>query len=215
MEMERTEIVGKTVQKSQKNNRFDSREKTSDVIYEFYCHKKQVGVTCSRIIFCISIFMAIIGITLIGIIQYHEYYLVVVEGVSHNTIEDSKKFCNDSTVGNIEYVTTSIATTLIFFYILLYKRRVAMRNKFEFRNIGLPMITSLWNKSDRFFHCFTYGLIAFNVFSVIISEAPINSKNDPTGILYILYQLVTVLVVGARYYPILVGKRLSIYYLKN
>ena len=208
--MENIEIFNQPMRGGKK---LDSRENTSEVIYDSYRRKKQEGVTRSRLIFCISILMAILGISLIGILQYDEYCALINNHEDY--IKRSKEFCYLTTVGQIELIRSSISTVLTFFYIILYKRRVSMRNKFKYRNIGLPMITSLWNKKDRFFNCLSYGLIAINVFNKVqqgvqeLIGQGIKTWidfNDPTGILPLLYKLLIVLVTGLQHFPILIGK---------
>ena len=65
------------------------------------------------------------------------------------------------------------------------------------------MITSCWKKTDRFYTSLTYGLIAFNVFT--IAKNTINSKSlskkilpftDPTGLLPLIFKIIEVLIVG-------------------
>jgi hypothetical protein len=64
-------------------------------------------------------------------------------------------------------VSTPLAAFLLIIFIIIYKRRVFLKNKFKYRNIGLPMTVSLWNKTDRLYSGLVFGLLAFTVFGVV------------------------------------------------
>ena len=68
----------------------------------------------------------------------------------YDYINQSEAFCNIIQFSEIDVISTPISFLLIIMYILIYKRRVFLRNKFKYRNIGLPMIVSVWNKVNNF-----------------------------------------------------------------
>lgn len=194
----------------------DSREFTSEPIYEAYRREQLEGNVRSRLVFFLSTFLAISAITTIGLLQYDEFIAYIND--RHDYIERTKFFCNQIEFSNIDLVATPIAVFLVLLYILIYKRRVFLRNKFRYRNIGVPMMVSCWNKTDRMFSAFTYGLIAFNVFGIVKdslngsdSFKKISSTKDPSGLLPLLYRVFQMFLVGVRYYPILVGIFIFIY----
>ena len=136
-------------------------------------------------------------------------------------IDQTRSFCNAIQVSSIDIISTPISAALIILYIVLYKRRVFLRYKFKYRNIGLPMIFSCWSKNDRLLSSFTYGLIAFNIFNLFRLAITGNGNNasllpfkDPSGILAILIKVAEVIMIGLRYYPILVGKQYFAAYLE-
>lgn len=190
---------------------YDARARTSEPIYEAHRRRDLEGDVRSKLVFFLSSFLAISVIVTIGLLQYDEFIAYVNERYEY--IENSKSVCSKIEFSSIDVVASPIAGFLILLYIIIYKRRVFLRDKFRYRNIGLPMIVSCWNKTDRLFSAFTYGLIAFNVFGIV--KGSLNKTNglnqltdvkDPTGLLPLLYKVFQVLLIGIRYYPILVGK---------
>lgn len=190
--------------------RSDSRAFTSEPIYEAYRREQLEGTIRSRLVFLLSTFLAFSAITAIAFLQYDEFIAFIND--RHDYIERTKFFCNQIEFSNIDLVSTPIATFLVLLYILIYKRRVFLRDKFRYRNIGVPMLVSCWNKTDRMFSAFAYGLIAFNVFGIVKdslngtnSLKSISNVQDPSGLLALLYRVFQMFLVGIRYYPVLVG----------
>ena len=71
------------------------------------------------------------------------------------------------------------------------------------------MITSCWSKSNRFYTCMVYGVIAFNIFNIVKStlnktnaQTQLVKVNDPSGILKLLVKITEVLCVGISNYMI-------------
>lgn len=197
-------------QKQQAAAAADSREHTSEPIYETYRREQLEGNIRSRLVFFLSTFLAISAIIAIALLQYDEFIAFINDRDDY--IERTKLLCNQIEFSNIDLVATPIAFFLILLYVLIYKRRVFLRSKCRYRNIGVPMIVSCWNKTDRMFSAFTYGLIAFNVFGIVKdslngsdSFKKISTVKDPTGLLALLYRVCQMFLVGVRYYPILVG----------
>ena len=75
--------------------------------------------------------------------------------------------CNQIDYDDIDYIMIPFAAILIIIFIFLYKRRSFCVKKFKFRNIGLPMVISLFNKTDRSKTALVYARIAFEVFLLI------------------------------------------------
>lgn len=183
---------------------------TSETIYEQARRLDLEGTNRSKLVLLLSTILAISAILTIGLFQYDEFFAYINDRFDY--IDDTKAFCNQLDLANIDIVSTPIATFLIIMYILLYKRRVYLRRKFKYRNIGIPMVVSCWNKSNRLFSSFCYGLIAFNVFNIVRNSLISNNNTtkyfhfkDPTGLFPLLMKVIEVFFIGVRYYPVLVG----------
>lgn len=190
----------------------DSRENTSEPVYEHYRLRQFEGKTRSKLVsILLSVILSLSVLSSIALLQYDEYVAYINKRIGY--INETKAFCQRLIFTNIDTISTPIAGLLVILYVLIYKRRVFLRNEFRYRNVGLPMMVSCWNKSDRLFSAFTYGLIAFNVFGIVKSSIDgsnnlisIWNVNDPTGLLDLLYKIVQMFLVGIRYYPVLVGE---------
>jgi hypothetical protein len=189
-------------------------ESTSEPIYEAFRRRQLEGKARSRMVFVMSSILAICGVFTITILQYDDYQAFVKNRLKY--INATKVFCDKTDIANVDLLSTPIAIGLIIFYTILYKRRVFWRNKYRYRNVGLPMIVSCWNKTNRLLSSFTYGLIAFNVYSIAksaLDNNPVTSKvistgvDDPSGLLALLIKVIEVFLIGVRYYPVLVGRR--------
>lgn len=184
---------------------------TSDPIYQSYRRKRLEGTTRSRLTTLLSMIFSLSAIGSIGILQFDEYFAFINDRTSY--IQSSKGFCRSINLANINIISTTIAGVLLIFYVVLYKRRVFLRDKFKYRNFGLPMMTSMWSKKDRSLYCITYGLIAFNIFTVVRDNLLDNNNTkllqvkDPSGIASLLIKVITIMLIGVRYYPILVAFR--------
>ena len=122
--------------------------KTSEIIKNQYRFQKLEGKFRIKSIFLISCFLAISVIIIICMLQYDEYFAYI--NLRRSYINKTKAFCNLIEFSEIDVISTPISFLLIIIYILIYKRRVFLRNKFKYRNIGLPMIVSVWNKVNNF-----------------------------------------------------------------
>lgn len=178
----------------------------------------------NKLTFTLSALLAIATIAVIAICQYNEYKAFIEDHFHY--INSTKSFCNRFNDAQSTVITTPIAVNLLILYVLLYKRRIFRRDKYKYRNVGLPMIVSCWNKNDRLFPASTYGLIAFSVFNIVrysidgtneetmstaSGEASSDSLiNDPTGLLALFFQVVRVFNIGVRYYPVLVGELINV-----
>ena len=188
----------------------DSREYTCEVIYERSRRKKLEGSTRTFLIFLLSIVLSVGAITSISLLQYDEYFAYVND--RNDYIDSSQVYCKKISYADIDILSTSIAGALILLYVLLYKRRIFLRNRFRYRNVGIPMMISMWKKDDRFYSAITYGTIAFNVFNIVRNSVSSSSQKiipfkDPSGILPLLVKISQVFLIGIRYYPVLVAYR--------
>jgi hypothetical protein len=187
---------------------------TYDHIYEAHRRREIEKKIRSKIVYMVAMLFAIVAPVIIGVLQYNLFLdaaKLASQNSSQNSINHSKYLCNKLSIKQVDLLPVPIAAALVILYILLYKRRVFLRNRFRYRNVGVPMIVSCWNKTDRLFSSYTYGLIAFSVF--IIAKNSFESKNfklinvsDPSGLIYLFSQIVQMLVIGIRYYPVLVGE---------
>ena len=116
---------------------------TSKIIYERDRLGQLQGRIQNRIVYFVSLLLAATSIVIIYLLQYDEYFVYINQTYDKN---QTKRFCDSSKAYQIDLISTPIAAALILFYILIYKRRVFLRNKFKYKNIGLPMIVSCWNK---------------------------------------------------------------------
>lgn len=122
----------------------DQLIRTSDVIYEKYRQKRLEGSTRVILVFCISCLLSIAAIISICVLQYDEYIALLNDRIDY--IANTAKFCNSIELSSIDIISTPIAGALLLLYIIIYRRRVFLRNKFKYRNIGLPMVVSCWDK---------------------------------------------------------------------
>jgi hypothetical protein len=197
----------------------EQEQDTCEPIYEKYRVADLSTGWPSRLVVFLSILLVLGAVFSIAIMQFDEFHAFINDRREY--ILNTKKLCSRVNRANIDLISTPIAAFLILLYVILYKRRKFLRKKLPYRNFGLPMIVSCWNKNDRLFSAFTYGLIAFNVYSIVKNSLEgrktsifINVK-DPTGILPLLVTVFEILVIGVRYYPVLVGKYLILKKLKS
>ena len=188
----------------------DSREFTCEVIYERSRRLKLEGSTRTFLIFLLSIVLSIGAITSISLLQYDEFFAFVNDRQDY--IFASQAYCEKVSSADIDILSTSISGALILIYVVLYKRRVFLRNRFKYRNVGIPMMISMWKKDDRFYSAITYGTIAFNVFNIVRNSFNSSSQKiipfkDPSGVLPLLVKIMQVFLIGIRYYPVLVAYR--------
>jgi hypothetical protein len=78
-------------------------------------------------------------------LQYDEYFAYVNQ--RYDYINQTEKYCDATKpLSSIDIISTPIAAFLLILYIIIYKRRSFLKNKFKYRNIGIPMTVSVWNK---------------------------------------------------------------------
>ena len=189
----------------------ETKSRACEIIYEASRRRLLEGKLRTILIFFLSVLLSVSAIASISILQYDEYFAFVNDRSDY--INATKSFCSAVNISNIDVVSTPIAAVLLLVFIVLYKRRVFLRDRFKFRNIGLPMIIPIWNKTDRLYSGFTYGTIAFNIFNVVRNYLSSNSNlnlipfKDPSGLMQLVIKIVEVLLIGIRYYPVLVAYR--------
>jgi hypothetical protein len=182
-------------------NHQDNLKFTSDIIYEYYRRGKLRKTYFNSMIFFISILMSIGTIVIISFVNYDEAF--AAKNHRNDYLESSHSACKKNSYGLINLISAPVAIALLIFYIVLYKRRVFLREKYKYKNIGLPMILSVWNKSLRFNTAMVYGLISFRIVEIISStllksqaDVDIENAKDPSGILKLLFRIAQVILVG-------------------
>ncbi len=105
---------------------------TSRIITDHYRFKKLERKFKVKSIFFISCLLAISVVVIICVLQYGEYNANINQ--RYDYINQSEAFCNIIQFSEIDIISTPISFLLIILYILIYKRRVFLRNKFKYRN---------------------------------------------------------------------------------
>jgi len=176
---------------------------TSEIIYQRHRRRKLEKKYHTLILFFISILLSIGTIFIISLVNYDE--VIAVKNDRMDYLNTTHSLCDNITYGVIDLISTPIAAALLVLYIILYKRRVFLRDKFKYRNIGLPMIVTIWNKWNKFYTSMVYGLIALNVFEIFLSTISTNGRantdiasvNDGnTLIVKLLFTITQVILVG-------------------
>ena len=176
---------------------------TSEIIYERYRRQRLQTIPLNIGILVCSILLAICTTFLIIFINYDQVDAVL--NLRTDYLESENSSCNKITYGVIDLISTPVAVAVLVLFIIMYKRRVFLRKKFKYRNIGLPMITTTWNKSNRFYTAVTYGLIAYNIYEIVLSvlnagasqsDVDIKNVNDKSGIVKLLFRITQVIVIG-------------------
>jgi hypothetical protein len=147
---------------------YDENESNpSDIIYQRYRNKKLEKKELNILIILSSIILAAGSILTIVFLNVDQAYASFNKRTDYLNAQGF--LCDKFNTGVIDIICTSISTILIIIYIIIYKRRVFLREKFKYRNVGVPMINSSWSKTNRFYTSIVYGLIALQVYIVIIS----------------------------------------------
>ena len=121
--------------------------RTSQIIWEHDRLKKIEGKHRVKIIFGISCLLAVSTVIAICMLYYDAYDAKINQRFDY--FNNTNSFCDASQFSEIDLISTPIAACLIILYIIIYKRRVFLRNDFKYRNIGLPMVVSCWNKVNK------------------------------------------------------------------
>jgi hypothetical protein len=175
---------------------------TCDPIYENNTRKTLEGNKRQSFVLLASTLLAIGTFVSITFMQFDNY--IAYQSDRYEYINSTLSFCHVfDIVVNVQVISTSIAIALIIFYVILFKRRVFLRYRFKYRNVGLPMIVSCWNKNERLFSSFIYGLIALNVFEILYNSISGQSNmkkfvqfKDPTGLLSLLFKIIEIIFIG-------------------
>jgi hypothetical protein len=179
----------------------DRLRETCEVIYERHRRQKLEKKFFKLVVFLISIILSIGTILIISFVNYDMVFAIQNKRTSY--IDSVTASCDSITYGVIDLISTPMAIVLLLMYIVLYKRRVFLVNKFKYKNIGLPMLVTVWSKSFRFNYAMVYGLIAQNIVEIVIStlgltqaDDDIKAINDPTGLIKLLFTVAQVILVG-------------------
>jgi len=184
---------------------------TSDIIYETYRQRRvdRKHIHANKSLFSVSLLIAFASILTVFYViydQYTDYY-----NGKDNYLNATSVYCHTSRFGSIDTVTVTIASIILLVFISVYKRRVLLVGLYKFQNIGLPMLVSVWNKTDRLNTMLIYGLISQNVFQVVansllgdsngLASAIRKNVNDPTGLLLLFAEVFEVLLLGISKSP--------------
>ena len=121
---------------------------TSEIIYETN-RRKRLSTSHMHIALCaISIILAVCMTLIISFANYDQVTAVLNERYQY--LNTSTSLCDSLSYGVIDLVPTPISIFLIIIYIIVYKRRSFLKDKVKYNNFGLPMIVSVWNKTNRF-----------------------------------------------------------------
>ena len=139
MEFNNLEKLRRNTQKVEKNRHVTKNNRpsqTCQIIHEQHRWKKLEGRIRIILNFLLSLLLATGSIIIIGVLQYDEYFAFINQRQDY--INATKSFCNVTAFDKIDIISTPISCVLILLYIILYKRRVFLRHKYKYRNIGLP-----------------------------------------------------------------------------
>ena len=178
-----------------------SASTTSEIIYESN-RRKRLNMAHVNIALCmISIILAVCMTLIISFANYDQVTAVLNQRYQY--LNATTSLCDSLSYGVIDLVPTPISIFLTIIYSVVYKRRSFLKDKFKYNNFGLPMIVSVWNKTQRFYTSFVYGLIALQIFTMILStlygneiELSVKYLNDPTGLLIFLIRIAQVVLIG-------------------
>ena len=192
----------------------DRRNKNSYAIFESHRFRRLEGSKRKHLLLLLSLLLAVCAIVIVTLLQFDEFNAYANGRFDY--LNKTKVLCPQIRVSNINITSTPISIILLLIYVVLYKRRTFLVAKFKYKNIGLPMMISMWKKNDRLFSAFTYGTIAFNIYNIVknylnqetTSKSLVN-VNDITKTMPLLIKIVEVFLIGIRYYPILVANRVN------
>ena len=173
----------------------------SSIIHDVYYSNKTPPFR-QRILFLISTLFSFLSIFLIGKIQVDNFNALVNNRTLN--LNETLPICQAININNVNYFSVALAFLLILLYVTMYKRRVFLIKLCRFRNMGLPMIVSCWNKTDRLYTSLTYGVIAFNIYAILRDSELVQNNNsksdlksiDVTGLIRLLYKIFEMLVIG-------------------
>ena len=126
------------------NSSKDALRATSEIIYEH--HRKEIleGKIRTKLVFIPSVLLSASLIFIICLLNYDEFFAYINQ--RYNYVKSGDDVCASLKFKNIDLVSTPIAFALLVLYAIIYRRRVFLRNNFKYRNLGLPMVVSLWSK---------------------------------------------------------------------
>ena len=136
-----------------------------------FIRKNVYGQHENKIVLSLSIILSILILVSIGSSISNDFKSFIP---SDDINDPNSKFCR--LLDDYNVVTTPFAILIVIIFIILHKRRSFCINNFNWQNIGLPMVTSSWKKSDRFYSSLVYVRIAFKI--IIIFQSLIESQNS-------------------------------------
>lgn len=146
-----------------------------------------------------GLLLTISAIIAVNLLQQDEYAAFMNN--RNDYLESAKSFCELYDLNNINLISTSMAAFVTLINVILHKRRKFLKDKFKY--FGLPMISSIWNKRNRFNNCITYGVVGYQVFTVVRNTFRGKSNadrllnfDDITGLLPMLIRFGEVLLIG-------------------
>lgn len=166
--------------------------------------KNPYGKNEGKIVFFLSLIISVALLIAIGLLQFDEYDSYLKQRNSY--LLYTGILCYAVDIGGFDIITTPLAVIIIIIFIILYKRRSLCIKRCGWKNFGLPMIVSVWNKTDRTYTSFVYGRIAFEVFRIVeglIAKRPNAFKitlpegvHDPTDLFKLLMRILEVIFIG-------------------
>jgi hypothetical protein len=141
-----------------------------------YLNRKNIYKAYERnVILLTSLLLSISLLITIGLLQYEVYDSYFKQ--RYDYMIETSYLCYYINLTDIDCVMTPLSLLLIITFIFIYQRRSCCLNRCSWKNIGVPMITSLWNKTDRANTAVVYARIAFEVFRLFQNLFQGNSNN--------------------------------------
>jgi hypothetical protein len=176
---------------------------TSDIIYESHRRKKLEKTSLNLILAVITCLLAAGVILVVSFVNYDQWFALRHDRI--NYLNNELQPCSRITYGMIDLISTPIAFALLIFYIVLSVCFRERENSCD--RIAFPMITTSWTKSNRFHTACVYGLMAHNIYAIVLSafndgeslsqaDIDLNNVQDPTGIVKLLFTIAQVILVG-------------------
>lgn len=165
---------------------------------EFFRKRNLYGKNEKIIVFFSSLLLSILMLLSIALVQNNEYNQYIKSKNSSSPRENSN-ICK--TLVHYDVIRTPISSIILLVFIIMHKRRSFLISICDWKNIGLPMIVSVWKKSDRAYTSLVYGTIAYQVFQLfesLIEETSANKSKITDGINEILNILLKVFLIGIR-----------------
>jgi hypothetical protein len=176
---------------------------TCDIIYESHRRKKLEKTSLNLILVILTCLLAVGVILVVSFVNYDQWFALRHDRIKY--LNNEIQPCSRITYGMIDLISTPIAFALLIFYVILC---VCLRGReYGSDRIAFPMITTSWTKSNRFHTACIYGLMAHNIYEIVLSafndgeslsqaDIDLNNVHDPTGIVKLLFTLAQVILVG-------------------
>ena len=142
---------------------------------KIFCSRNHVyGKNESKIVIILSMFLSTFMLYLFGATETNNKELLNANFtiVNRNSVW-CKKLRNELVVDTLRM---PFAFFLMLVLVVLHRRRSFCTDVWSWRIIGLPMITSLWKKSDRIYSAFVYCIIYLTKTSIFTFTLPVNKS---------------------------------------